>query len=222
MKPILYLDIETIPSQDIKPDPDMVEPPGNYKNPDTIKAYQEAKADEVYRKLSLNPLWAQVIVISAAYGDEDIVVTYGEDEQSIFNEFDKYLSSLSLSPQSTKDLIKQSPDTWTIVGYNIREFDAPILFLRAKKYGCKNIERLLRDLSRYDRRIEDVMQMALPTMGKQYLKMDELCKFFGIEGKGDIDGSMVYDYYLEGKIKDIADYCSKDVQRTRELYNILK
>jgi len=33
---------------------------------------------------------------------------------------------------------------------------------------------------------------------------------------------MLYDYYLEGKIKDIADYCSKDVQRTRELYNILK
>jgi len=222
MKPILYLDIETIPSQDIKPDPDMVEPPGNYKNPETIKAYQEAKAEEVYRKLSLNPLWAQVIVISAAYGDEDIVVTYGEDEQSIFNEFDKYLSSLSLSPQSTKDLIKQSPDTWTIVGYNIREFDAPILFLRAKKYGCKNIERLLRDLSRYDRRIEDVMQMALPTMGKQYLKMDELCKFFGIEGKGDIDGSNVYDYYLQGKLGEIAEYCKKDVERTRELYNILK
>jgi len=219
---LLFLDLETIAPQDIKPDPSLVEPPGNYKNPETIRAYQEAKADEVYRKLSLNPLWAQVIVISAAYGDEDIVVTYGEDEQSIFNEFDKYLSSLSLSPQSTKDLIKQSPDTWTIVGYNIREFDAPILFLRAKKYGCKNIERLLRDLSRYDRRIEDVMQMALPTMGKQYLKMEELCKFFGIEGKGDIDGSNVYDYYLEGKIKDIADYCSKDVQRTRELYNILK
>jgi len=223
MKPILYLDIETIPAQDIKPNPDLVEPPGNYKNPETIKAYQEAKADEVYRKLSLNPLWAQVIVISAAYGDEETVTFFSDDEEDLFISLDRHLSSVEREPvKSTKDLIKQSPDTWTIVGYNIREFDAPILFLRAKKYGCKNIERLLRDLSRYDRRIEDVMQMALPTMGKQYLKMDELCKFFGIEGKGDIDGSMVYDYYLEGKIKDIAQYCSKDVQRTRELYNILK
>jgi len=218
---LLFIDIETIAPQDIKPNPDMVEPPGNYKNPDTVRAYQESKADEAYRKLALNPLWAQVIVISAAYGDGDIHTFKDDNEEHLLKKFDMYLYNLQQNPSSTKDLIKQSPDVWTLVGYNIREFDAPILFLRAKKYGCKNIERLLRDLSRYDRRIEDVMQMALPTMGKQYLKMDELCKFFGIEGKGDIDGSNVYDYFIGGKLEEIAQYCSEDVQRTRELYKIL-
>ena len=218
----LYLDIETIPSQDRKPDPSLVEPPGNYKNPDTIRAYQEAKADEVYRKLSLNPLWAQTIVISAAYGDGAIKAIYDKEEEQVFWGFEKYLNNLSLEPKSTKDLIKQSPDTWTLVGYNIKEFDIPILFLRAKKYKCHTISKLLSGLSRYDRRIDDVMTMALPTMGKQYVKMDELCKFFGIEGKGDIDGSKVYDYFLEGRLDEIAQYCQKDVERTRELYNILK
>jgi len=218
----IYIDLETIPPQDRKPDPSLVEPPGNYKNTETIKAYQEAKADEVYRKLSLNPLWAQVIVISAAYGDEEPIVVSGADEKRLLLGLDAYLHNLSVAPKSTKDLIKQSPDTWTLVGYNIKEFDIPILFLRAKKYKCHTISKLLSGLSRYDRRIDDVMTMVLPTMGKQYVKMDELCKFFGIEGKGDIDGSNVYDYYLEGKLEDIAEYCKKDVERTRELYNILK
>jgi len=218
---LLFWDLETIPPQDRKPNPDDVEPPGNYKNPETIKAYQEAKADEVYHKLALNPLEAQVIVISAVYGDGDIHTFKDDNEEHLFKKFDMYLHNLQQNPSSTKDLIKMSPDTWTLVGFNLKEFDIPILFLRAKKYNCSLIQKLLRDLSRYDRRIEDVMIMALPTMKSQYVKMDELCKFFGLEGKGDIDGSMVYNYFKEGKLKEIAEYCAKDVERTRELYKIL-
>lgn len=36
--------------------------------------------------------------------------------------------------------------------------------------------------------------------------------------KDGIDGSEVYDYYKNGKIKEICDYCMRDVEATRLVY----
>lgn len=35
---------------------------------------------------------------------------------------------------------------------------------------------------------------------------------------GDIDGSQVYDYFLAGRHEEIALYCMRDVECTREVY----
>ncbi|MGA7004183.1 MAG: hypothetical protein WBZ28_19805, partial [Pseudolabrys sp.] len=41
--------------------------------------------------------------------------------------------------------------------------------------------------------------------------LHELCKVMGMAGKpGGIDGSEVSRHFLEGKIKEIADYCETD------------
>ena len=218
---ILYLDIETLPPQDRQPDPDDVTPPANYKNPETIRAYQESKAEEVYRKLATNPLDAQVLVIGVAYGDDKAIGLCDTDEKALFDKLEEYLATLQFNIESTKDLIKKSPDSWTIVGHNVAQFDLPILMLRAKKYGGTLTNQLLRDLTPFDHRIADTMRMAMPTMKGSYVSMDDLCGFFGLEGKGDMDGSTVYDYFKEGKIDDIIKYCIKDVETTRKLYKIL-
>jgi hypothetical protein len=47
--------------------------------------------------------------------------------------------------------------------------------------------------------------------------MDKLCKAFGIEGKGDFDGSMVAATWPVDPQK-VVDYCCADVERTRALY----
>ena len=36
---------------------------------------------------------------------------------------------------------------------------------------------------------------------------------------GEIDGSQVFDFFLAGKYKEIYEYCKRDVQLTRQVYN---
>ena len=48
--------------------------------------------------------------------------------------------------------------------------------------------------------------------------MDRLCLALGMDGKGDIDGSMVADLWSQGEFEKIASYCRDDVLRTREIH----
>ena len=69
---------------------------------------------------------------------------------------------------------------------------------------------------------KDVMKMGTFHQYGKFVSLDNLCKFFGFEGKGDIDGSQVYPMYKEGKIEEIAEYCRQDVIKTRKLEKILR
>jgi hypothetical protein len=53
------------------------------------------------------------------------------------------------------------------------------------------------------------------------ISMDSLAKCLGMEGKGDIDGSMVCDLWLDGKYQTIADYNLSDVRKTAEIHKRL-
>lgn len=50
------------------------------------------------------------------------------------------------------------------------------------------------------------------------VKLDTLAQAFGVGGKGDIDGSMVHDYYAAGRINELIEYCANDVEMTRAVY----
>jgi predicted PolB exonuclease-like 3'-5' exonuclease len=49
--------------------------------------------------------------------------------------------------------------------------------------------------------------------------LNELSKIMGMPGKPEgIDGSEVERYFLEGRIKEIADYCETDVVNTYRVW----
>ncbi len=48
--------------------------------------------------------------------------------------------------------------------------------------------------------------------------MAKICKALGIDGKGDIDGSKVWDYVQAGRIAEVAEYCKGDISRTLAMY----
>ena len=49
--------------------------------------------------------------------------------------------------------------------------------------------------------------------------LDTLAKVFGLPtSKDEMDGSMVADYFKQGKIEEIKKYCMKDVELTRKVY----
>ena len=63
-----------------------------------------------------------------------------------------------------------------------------------------------------------MLQWELWNMQKAQ-KLDTLAKIFNLPtSKDEMDGSMVYDYFLEGRLEDICRYCMKDVELTRLVY----
>jgi 3'-5' exonuclease len=49
--------------------------------------------------------------------------------------------------------------------------------------------------------------------------LNELSRIMGLPGKpGSIDGTEVERYFLDGKIKEIADYCENDVVNTYRVW----
>jgi hypothetical protein len=50
------------------------------------------------------------------------------------------------------------------------------------------------------------------------VSLDNLCAALGIEGKDGMDGSMVADAVMQGRIADVAAYCEHDVRIARECY----
>ncbi len=48
--------------------------------------------------------------------------------------------------------------------------------------------------------------------------MAKLCEAMGLEGKGEIDGSMVGDLWAKGEYEKVAEYCRGDVERTRQIH----
>ncbi|CAM5350543.1 hypothetical protein ECAE60S_01182 [Eoetvoesiella caeni] len=104
----------------------------------------------------------------------------------------------------------------TFIGHNLIDFDLPFIFHRSVMLEIAPHLTLPIMPSRYSERVYD-------TMGKwagfgNRIKLDTLAKAFGVGGKGDIDGSMVYDYYAAGRINELIEYYANDLAMTRAVY----
>ena len=53
------------------------------------------------------------------------------------------------------------------------------------------------------------------------ISLDNLCKALGLSGKGDIDGSKVWDALVDGRHKDVAEYNIDDVQKVIDAHKKL-
>lgn len=222
----LYIDIETIPGGE-RPRVEDLKCPGSYKKPDSIKAWYDDPArkeevEEVFRKTALDPWAGQIVCIAWKLVDEDY-------DDIVINTLD-YNNELELLKEFEFELRgypKKQFDKMSVVhfiGHNIKSFDIPFLYLRAAKYDLKWLQQVIPNGFQRDR-IYDTMEMCAVTARMtpdKYVSLDKACRFFGLDGKGDIDGSMVYDLYKEGRFQEISDYCKADVERVIELHKRLR
>ena len=109
-------------------------------------------------------------------------------------------------------------DVQRFIGHNIWNFDLPFIYKRSIINGVKprgdiNFARY-RNIPIYD------TQQEWELWGYQKAqKLDTLAKVLGFPtSKDEMDGSMVWKYFKEGKIEDICKYCMKDVELTRQVY----
>lgn len=207
----VIFDGETIPSQEawVK---DYVrhqlKPPGTLKNQDSIArwwANDSAEAlEESYKKCSFEGATNHIVALSYAIGSSEVKALYiekVEDEAKLLKEF-------------FKDTENCRTTIWA--GHNIIGFDLRVIKQRAMILGVAPSFGFPLDPKPWDKNVYDTMLKW--GNGRDYVKADLLARAFGVQGKGSVDGSMVWPMFQEGKFKEISDYCSDDVRMTVEIY----
>lgn len=196
----VYLDIETIPSGK-KPSPDEIKAPKNYKDPEKIKAYKESAVDKAWHDQGLDSMRGQILCIGAAVNN---------DEPQVFMNLDEF-----------NDFIMAFPQDLEFVGHNIAQFDAKWLVRHGIARGYEYPARF--KLDRYRGNLRDTMTIWACGDWKDHVKLDDLARFLGVGRKTEgIDGSKVWDFYKQGRIEEIKNYCADDVRLVREVYGKIK
>jgi hypothetical protein len=109
----------------------------------------------------------------------------------------------------------------TLVSFNGRRFDLPVLELAALRHGCvipRYFERGFRyrysDAAHYD--LYDFLTNcgAYSVRGGMHL----LAQLVGLPGKGEVDGAAVQALWEAGRLAEIHAYCRRDVIQTYFLF----
>lgn len=93
-----------------------------------------------------------------------------------------------------------------VIGYNIKRYDLPIL----ERYFDFNLP---------DQKIIDIFDI-IAVQHNVYLKLDNIAET--TLGRGKIaNGLDAIRFYKEGKLKELKEYCDKDVEITKDLYEFI-
>jgi len=213
MKKTLYIDIETIPGPESGKDAIEVSPPKTLKVQKSIDTWWAEKFDaakeEAYRKQSFNGGYGQVCAFSFAVDDGEVLgssATRRDGEVSVI-----------LGTFAMIDNALDGHSNPYVCGHFISGFDLRFLMRRCVVLGIDMPLWLqtTANAKAWDARVRDTMQLWCGN--RDTIRLDELCTILGIEGKGDVDGSMVYDMWLAGEHEKIGEYCSQDVEKVRAI-----
>lgn len=216
----IFLDIETIPTQDNDLKSFVLE-----TNRKKVKPSSEDKA---YRDTALDGAFGEILSIGWAVDDEPAKVLYRSNltpaaERGLLLKFYSLLKpalnhhTIDIDDLEQKE-INYEPSLW--VGHNIRDFDLRFIYQRTLVHQINPEINLC--MSYEDRTNVFDTQTAFAGY-KQNISLAKLCKALGIKCKsGGIEGAKVWDAVLEGRFEDIALYCKEDVEATREAFYKLK
>lgn len=112
-----------------------------------------------------------------------------------------------------------------LVSFNGRGFDAPFLMLRSAVLGLRPSKNLMAGTRfNYAGHIDLIDELTYYSGAQngatRRFNFDFFAKSFGITSpkEAGIDGSKVGDFYRDGRMADIAEYCLRDVRATWELF----
>ena len=218
----LYLDIETIPSQDPTVRAELaaaVTAPAQYKKPESIAewldANREAEAEAALLKTSFDGGLGQIVCIGWAFDDhppETITVSdlAADSEKTLLRDWFAMLNSWYRGNSGTKP---------TLIGHNHVAFDLPFILKRCVVHGVKPPFWWPRDPKPWSDATFDTMTAWAGA--RERISMDRLCRVLGIPGKGDISGADVWPMVQDGRLAEVATYCKGDIERTRAIHQRL-
>jgi DNA polymerase elongation subunit (family B) len=212
----LFFDIETLPA-----DKDSLSKlkylydkkisklePESDKTPESFEKFVE--------KTSFDGAFGRVCCIAYAIDDKPTEVLSG-DEKEVVQKFWQIAGKADL-----------------IIGHNIRDFDLPFVMQRSAILGVKPTWNKFEEPGKKPWDMVKFLSFAryknapiFDTMhewsnwgdSRNNKGLEHLALAMGIPTpKEGIDGSQVAKFYEDGKIKEICDYCMRDVETTREVY----
>lgn len=199
----LFLDIETLPCDDDKKDTILT----ILKVKKNLNLEEVTEEDEeLFLKTGLEGTFGRICCIGYIKEDNREVIKKGVLSGSEKGMLQRFWDIAS--------------DVERFVGHNIWSFDLPFIYKRSLISGVK--PRTDISFARYrNTPIYDTMcEWELWNLDKdRKQKLDTLAKVFNLpSSKDEMDGSIIWQYFQEGKIEDICRYCMKDVELTRQVY----
>lgn len=200
----VFLDIETLP-----PDRD---------DPLLGERIAQLTEDE-YRQLALDSRYGRLLCIGLIIEENSSIIRRGVlgrdrgagkfhlDEAKTLRSFWKLLGGFN-------------PHRDLLVGFNLLDFDLDFLCTRSVVRKVKPSFNIC--FARFrSSPIFDVMWEF--THWRKKISLDEVSKILGLQSskQNGVDGSKVYDLFLEGCHEEITNYCMKDVELTRAVYHRL-
>lgn len=188
--------------------------------------------DEARKQLGLNPLISKIIVISVLDMEKKLIMSLVESEESgLFSHADRN------ETYNDYEIVYRMGDERTILEYfwkliekcrkyitfNGRHFDIPFIIYRSMIHQIKPTRKLMANRYHGDTHFDIYDQLTFYSAAYGH-SLEMWCNSMGITNPKEkgIDGSKVGQFYREGKIMDIAQYCNRDVIATGELYERIK
>jgi hypothetical protein len=240
-KGFLFLDVETVPSVKAL---DMLDERGRelFK-----KRFNKEFLD---KRTSIGPAYYDTFTSamlnkapSPVNTDEDLWQLVWQDNASFHAEFNQIVCivvggyQLETGELKTKSLIGTETEILSalsliiekkmpviLVAHNGKNFDFPLIQRKMTILEIK-IPMILRSYGRkaWELSYEDTQDIWACGEFNKKISLDRLAWCLGIESPKDVmDGSMVADYYYDGKIAEIASYCTQDVVVLGKVFAKLK
>ncbi len=192
----LFFDIETVPAEEEKHS--------------ILKSIHQRKIDngkkvpeleEFLNNTTFDGAFGRIICISYAINDGSTVSISGSEEDILKNFWD-IARPITL-----------------FVGFNIMDFDLRFIYQRSVVLKVKPTKDL--SFARYRRdQIYDVMREWSKWNMSENISLDSLSLALGIPSpkNGEVEGKNIAQAFKDGRIKEICEYCEKDVDVTRQIY----
>ena len=194
---------------------------------------KQAKREDITRFMSLWPLTSQVVCIAMLNAEtqrgQSLFVADDFDEVEEENAPVKFIPCADETELLTQfwDVAKKYDH---VVTFNGRGFDVPFIYLRS---ALLNVSISKKNWLGYRYACEPhcdlAEQFTFYSVGGQggaarRFNLDFYCKAFGIESpkSAGVTGNDVTTMMAEGRFREIAEYCLRDVRATVELYKIWK
>ena len=204
---LVVFDIETgpLPNEQLQPfDPNDVKT-GNLKDPEKIAAKRKQAEQEWRSKLALSALTGRVLAIGLKFGkDEPAIVTIGEDypEAELLSWFWRSYTKFR---------------SWKWVGFNSGHFDLPFLLRRSLLLGVAPTQGAIDHRGSWHHSFVDLLDLWRCGDRTLYVKLDDLARAFGIDGK--LEGVSGADFagLLDTDREKAIAYLEQDLNVTRSL-----
>jgi hypothetical protein len=202
----LFLDIETLPA--------------GKESEEKLKYLFEKKKKEgetfedFLGRTNFDGAFGRILCIGYAVDDEEPKNFYNENnERETLRQFWNLVDALSAAPRNM-----QYPDyDLLFVGHNVMDFDLRFIYQRSIVLGVKPAYDL--NFARYrGYPIYDTMKEWVK-WSNSMVGLETLALALDIPSpKEGIDGSQVAAFFEAGKVDEILEYCKRDVETTRAVY----